>query len=146
MSKLAIALISLLLLGSGASPPSESESVSFARAVRVASIDSSLGSGLTLSEWITSRARDRDVIWESNDCGEQTGDPETTPQDFPICVSAEFRTCAGLPASIYVIVGTYRKGLAAPVEFYMAYTGSGAEAVDRPGLSAFARAAPVCTD
>ena len=49
--------------------------------------------------------------WEANDCGEQTGDPATTPADPPLCAQA----WAFLPnqdsVNVMVVVGRYQKGI-----------------------------------
>ena len=138
----AIAALSALLPQSAAC--SEAATVAFAKAVQVSAVDPVLTSRLTLSKWLSARAKGGRVTWESNDCGEQTGDPSTTPSDFPICAEATFIKCDGQPAGLSFMVGTYRRGVQAPADLYWAYTGSGSGAVNHSRLSAFGRAAPVC--
>ena len=124
--------------------PTEAEIVAFAQGVSVRSIDSTMGTDLSLAEWVLARSKDKKVSWESNDCGEQTGDPRTTPQDVPACVEAQFQTCTGVSASITVIVGSSLAGLAERVQLFMAYTGAEPAAVDYRTLTAMAAAAPAC--
>ena len=51
------------------------------------------------------------VAWESNDCGEQTGDPKTTPADFPVCGQASAKLSGGRTVTVMVAVGSYKKGI-----------------------------------
>ena len=138
----AIAALSALLPQSAAS--SEAAAVAFAKLVQVNAVDPLLSSRLTLSKWLSARAKGGRVIWESNDCGEQTGNPSTTPSDFPVCAEAKFFKCDGQPAAVSLMVGTYRRGVQAPADLYWAYTGSGSDVVNHSTLSALGRAAPVC--
>ena len=137
----AISVIAALLLGCATRAPSEADVVAYAKALPVGAIDATLSSGQTLAEWIAARAQGGRVAWESNDCGEQTGDPDTTPRDFPICAEAQFITCAGLAASISVAVGTFRGGISSPPELFWAQTVTAQNATT---LSAFGQAAPDC--
>ena len=123
---------------------SEAAAVAFAKRVRVSAVDPLLSSRLTLSKWLSARAKGGRVTWESNDCGEQTGDPNTISSDFPVCAEAAFVKCDGQPAGVSLMVGTYRRGVQAPADLYWAYTGSGADAFNHSTLSALGRAAPVC--
>ena len=138
----AIAALSALLPQSAAS--SEAAAVAFAKRVQVQAVDPLLSSSLTLSKWLSAKANGGQVTWESNDCGEQTGDPCTTPSDFPVCAEARFIKCDGQPAGVSLMVGTYRRGIQAPADLYWAYTGSGSNVFNHPTLSALGRAAPVC--
>lgn len=51
------------------------------------------------------------VAWESNDCGEQTGDPKTTPADPPICGQASAKLPGARTVTVMVAVGSYKKGI-----------------------------------
>ena len=138
----AITVVATSLLGSATLAASEADAVSYAQALPVSAIDSSLPSSRTLAEWLAARAQGNRVAWESNDCGEQTGDPATTPDDFPICAEARFVTCDGHAASVAIAVGTLVGGMRGPPELFWAQTG---DAHDAATLSAFGRAAPICT-
>jgi hypothetical protein len=135
-----------LLLGCATSAPSEEHVVAYAKALQVSAIDAALPPGLTLAEWISARAQGGLVTWESNDCGEQTGNPATTPSDFPICAEAQFKTCAGLTASLSVVVGTFRRGIGSRPGLFWAQIGGVDGSVDNSTLSAFGHATPVCRD
>lgn len=124
--------------------PTEAEIVASTRGIPVRSIDSGMRTELSLDEWVLARAKDKEASWETNDCGEQTGDPRTTPHDVPVCVEARFQTCAGVPASITVIVGSSLVGLSRRVQLFMAYTGSGAATLEHRSLPAMEMAAPAC--
>jgi len=60
------------------------------------------------------------VAWESNDCGEQTGDPKTTPADFPICGQASAKLPGDRAVTVMVAVGSYKKGITGdPAVFFV---------------------------
>lgn len=141
MRILAIALGTALLLGCATRAPSEADVVAYAKGLPVTAIDHDLLASQTLGEWIAARAQDGRVAWESNDCGEQTGDPTTTPSDFPICAEAQFTTCTGLSASVSVAVGTLHGGIGGPPELNWAQPGS---VQDTDTLSSLAKKAPIC--
>jgi hypothetical protein len=52
------------------------------------------------------------IAWEVNDCGEQTGNPETDAgRDFPMCVEAQVTLQKKRTLSISVSVGTLQTGV-----------------------------------
>ena len=60
------------------------------------------------------------VAWESNDCGEQTGDPATTPADPPVCGQASAKLADGRTVIVMIAVGTAKQGLTgAPRVFFI---------------------------
>jgi hypothetical protein len=73
------------------------------------------------AEWFQSVVgKDAKVEWESNDCGEQTGDPKTTPVDFPICGQASAKLSGARVVTVMVAVGSHNKGItAAPSVFFI---------------------------
>jgi hypothetical protein len=73
------------------------------------------------AEWFQSVAgKDAKVEWESNDCGEQTGDPKTTPADFPICGQASAKLSPARRVTVMVAVGSYKQGITgAPKVFFV---------------------------
>lgn len=99
MRTLAITLGTALLLGCATRALSAEDVVAYAEQLPVTAIDHDLLTSQTLGEWTVARAQDGRVVWEPNDCGGQTGDPTTTPSDFPICAESQFTTCTGLSAS-----------------------------------------------
>ena len=139
-------IVAAILLGCATHGPSEDHVVAYAKALRVSAIDATLSSRTTLGEWVASRAQGGLITWESNDCGEQTGNPATTPHDFPICAEAQFKTCAGLAASISVAVGTFRRGIRSHPSLFWAQVEDAAGSADVSTLSAFERTAPACRD
>lgn len=59
------------------------------------------------------------VTWESNDCGEQTGDPKTTPKDPPVCAQASALLDSGENVTVMIAVGSVKRGIAGnPSVFY----------------------------
>ena len=142
--RIVVAIAALNALLSQSAVSSEAVAIAFAKRVPVSAIDPLLSSRLTLSKWLTARAKGGRVTWESNDCGEQTGDPSTTPSDYPVCAEATFIKCDGQPAGVSLMVGTYGRGVQAPADLYWAYTGSGSDVFNHSTLSALGRAAPVC--
>jgi hypothetical protein len=73
------------------------------------------------AEWFQSVVgKQTKVEWESNDCGEQTGDPKTTPEDFPICGQASAKLPGARAATVMIAVGTHKKGITgAPSVFFV---------------------------
>ncbi|HET9179175.1 MAG TPA: hypothetical protein VFQ24_12530 [Terriglobia bacterium] len=54
------------------------------------------------------------IAWEVNDCGEQTGNPESDKgRDFPICVEAQVTLPQKHTLSVSVSVGTLNTGVRA---------------------------------
>jgi hypothetical protein len=79
--------------------------------VFVSSIDSSLPE-VTLEHFLNYEAEGAPITWEVNDCGEQTGNPSADyNREFPMCVQAatDIKNIGAL--TIFVAVGTFRKGV-----------------------------------
>ena len=65
--------------------------------------------------------------WESNDCGEQTGDPATTPADPPVCAQVTASKDDNRLAVIMILVGTVKKGITGkPSVFFISADRGGA--------------------
>jgi hypothetical protein len=122
------------------SPPTSEEVVRRAREVPVVAIDGSVAEDQRLEDWLSVRALDGVVAWESHDCGAQTGDPATTPDDFPVCAQATFSNCRGVRSSLALAVGTFRQGIFGRAEIAWATTGDD----DASTLAVFAARNPVC--
>ena len=121
--------------------PTPDAIVGHARATPVHSIDRSIASTQNLDEWLRERARGGALAWEGNDCGEQTGNPATTPEDFPICAQASFVNCAGEESTIAIVVGTARGGIGrGTAAIFWAATGKSSADT----LAKFAARNPVC--
>jgi hypothetical protein len=64
------------------------------------------------AEWLQSVVgKDVKVAWESNDCGEQTGDPNTTPAEFPICGQASAKLSGARTVTVMVAIGSNKQGI-----------------------------------
>lgn len=72
----------------------------------------------------------RDIHWEVNDCGEQTGNPQRDKErDFPMCAEAQVTLQGKRQLSVVLSVGTSQTGVApGPARFFYA-------AIDGPGGS-----------
>ncbi len=51
------------------------------------------------------------LIWEVNDCGEQTGSPADRARDFPMCVQATAELTHKQPFVVSVVMGTFKRGI-----------------------------------
>lgn len=73
------------------------------------------------AEWFQSVVgKDVKVAWESNDCGEQAGDPKTTPAESPICGQASAKLPGARTVTVMVAVGSNKKGIeGAPAVFFV---------------------------
>ena len=80
------------------------------------------------AEWLASvMPKDAKLEWESNDCGEQTGDPATTPADPPLCAQVTASKDDNRLAVIMILVGTVKKGITGkPTVFFISADRGGA--------------------
>jgi hypothetical protein len=120
------ASVILLVLGLvGSQDPIQSRD---ARAIEVAkntearAIDASLPQKrfeLWLRDLVGSQAK---ILWEVNDCGEQTGDPSLDKdRDFPMCAEAQVVLKDKRKLHIVLPVGTFKTGIrAGPASFFYA--------------------------
>lgn len=62
------------------------------------------------------------IVWEANDCGEQTGNPSLNKdRDFPVCAGAEALLDDGRKLYISLAVGTSKSGIrTGPATFFSA--------------------------
>lgn len=89
----------------------ERRAIEAAKHVSAKSLDSVLPSQ-SFEKWLQSLiGPETRVAWESNDCGEQTGDPATTPSDPPVCAQASATLPDGRTVTVMIAVGTYKKGI-----------------------------------
>ena len=63
------------------------------------------------------------IQWEVNDCGEQTGNPESDKgRDFPMCAEVQVELAGKRKLSISLSVGTFKTGAhAGPARFFYAF-------------------------
>ncbi len=74
-----------------------------------------------LEQYLKTEVANAAIEWEVNDCGEQTGDPATTPDDFPMCAQATVSGPGGNKVIVMVAVGTFKQGIKGkPRVFYLA--------------------------
>jgi hypothetical protein len=77
--------------------------------------------------------------WGLNDCGEQTGVPETdASRDLPICAELEAHLPDGSSVYLYFLVGTQSKGVVASRGLYFAGLIGGPQERSFPNLRALA--------
>ena len=69
------------------------------------------------------------IVWEVNDCGEQSGNPEIDRgRNFPMCVSALVDLAINEKLDVQLVVGTFKSGVdTGPASFHHAavFTPSG---------------------
>jgi hypothetical protein len=62
------------------------------------------------------------IVWEVNDCGEQSGNPEFDKgRNFPMCVSASIDLAVNRKLDVALVVGTFKSGVSTgPASFHHA--------------------------
>lgn len=118
-------IFGLLLWGfvttSGAQPVSDESYIEAAKMASVQHFDPALPS-LSMVSWVGSVAAPHSkVIWEVNDCGEQTGSPSDQGRDFPVCVEAIFVVSGGARAHVSIMVGTFKRGVSGQAELFQLF-------------------------
>lgn len=58
------------------------------------------------------------TLWETNDCGEQSGTSADIGRDFPLCVEVDATLSDGRQVGIMIAVGTFEKGVGKPQVFW----------------------------
>ena len=118
------ALTALLLLCAPAVAQSnaalEARAIAAAKRVSARKLDPQLPDK-PFATWLAgAMPKDARLEWESNDCGEQTGDPGTTPADPPLCAQVTASKGDNRIAVIMIVVGTLKKGIAGkPAVFFI---------------------------
>jgi len=103
-------LVSSLCAQSSSDDKRDAETIQHARSLLVSTLDRSLPK-ITLEYFLKYESGGAAIHWEVNDCGEQTGDPETDKErDFPICVEADFDK-DHQAVTLMIAVGTFKKGV-----------------------------------
>jgi hypothetical protein len=111
-------LLLSLLASFALAESSNREAINRAKQVQVYAFDPSLPK-TSLESFLRQASGDAPTTWEVNDCGEQTGDPETeSERDVPVCVQATVTVADGPIGSVTVAVGTARKGVSGAQELY----------------------------
>jgi hypothetical protein len=94
----------------------EKRAVAAARSVPVSELDPKLPK-IAFDRWLARTAgAGASIDWETNDCGEQTGNPRVDGgRDFPICVEATATLPDHRVVTVAMHVGTVRKGIVRPI-------------------------------
>ncbi|MGA3287025.1 MAG: hypothetical protein ABSD46_06345 [Bacteroidota bacterium] len=89
----------------------ENRIIDYARKIQAVSLDSTLPNQ-PIEVWLKSLVGSKDtILWEVNDCGEQTGAPGDSSIDFPMCVEIVSNSVDGRRIGIQIAVGTYKTGI-----------------------------------
>ena len=83
---------------------------------------------VSMLRWVNSVAIPHsDIVWEVNDCGEQTGTLADKGRDFPACVEAIFLVAPEIQAHVSFMVGTFQQGVIGQPELFQLYVKQGGE-------------------
>jgi hypothetical protein len=115
-----------LLLGSYSSalqnPASEAKAIEGAKHTSVRKIEKSLPDK-SFEKWLRDLIGPKaQTVWEVNDCGEQSGNPEIDKgRNFPMCVSALVELPGKRKLDLQLLVGTFKTGVkTGPASFHHA--------------------------
>lgn len=99
----------------------DARAIAMAKNISVHRLDPSLPDK-TLARWLQDVVGPKaNIVWEVNDCGEQSGNPESDKgRDFPICVEAQAALQQKSKLFVSVSVGTFKTG-AQPASVGLAY-------------------------
>jgi hypothetical protein len=113
----------------------EERAIALARRTPVSTLEPGLPKQ-PLLQWLTGAAGPSARIdWEVNDCGEQTGNPDTDRgRDFPLCVGAIANLPGGRMAIVSIVMGTFHKGITGPTKLWSASIGKGTRFDPIPNL------------
>jgi hypothetical protein len=108
----------MLTASFAAAQANDAAAIERAKSAVVYSFDKALPK-TSLESFLTQAAPGAKVKWESNDCGEQSGDPEIDSQrDIPICAQASITASNGRTAVVMVAVGSLKKGVSGRPELF----------------------------
>ena len=146
---LAILLTAVLLAALCAGAQTRLEAAAIARAKRlpVAQLDPGLRTAMPLEAWLKAEAGPgAKIAWESNDCGEQSGNPEADRgRDFPLCAEADLALSGGRKLVVMIAVGTFQRGLAGkPAVWFLELQEPGKPAMTLRSLRALQAYAGTC--
>ncbi|HUI57147.1 MAG TPA: hypothetical protein VLY04_19360 [Bryobacteraceae bacterium] len=102
----------------------EKRAIELARKVPVSKLEPGLPKQ-ALARWLTQAAGPAaKITWEVNDCGEQSGNPETDRgRDFPMCVDGIANLAGDRKAIVSVVMGTFQKGVTGPPRLWSVSVG-----------------------
>ena len=85
--------------------------IAYTKAIPVSQLDPKLPA-ISFERWLAKEAgQGAQIAWEVNDCGEQTGSPEDSQDDFPVCVEANAKLADKRVIVVSIAVGTYQRGI-----------------------------------
>jgi hypothetical protein len=107
-----VAVVLLLAAAVHGQTSLEAKAVARAKRLPVSQLDPKLPK-VPLEKFLQAQAGSgAEIKWESNDCGEQTGDPKIDrARDLPICAQADVLLKDGRRIALMVAVGSVRKGM-----------------------------------
>lgn len=109
-------LLILAILNCAAAQSTDQLAIERARTTIVYTFDKSLPK-VSLEDFLKQSTNNALLTWEVNDCGEQSGDPEDSPPDIPICAQVTLKA-ANRAATVMVAVGTAKKGVSGKPELF----------------------------
>ncbi|MEW6213267.1 MAG: hypothetical protein AB1631_33530 [Acidobacteriota bacterium] len=107
-----IALVFMMsAMASAQKKSGEKRTIAYAKQALVSRLDPILPDQ-HLAEWLSQTVGpEAKIVWEVNDCGEQTGSRVQRGRDYPICVEARSELSGGRSIIIMIAVGTFNKGI-----------------------------------
>ncbi len=105
-------VLCFLIAASAGAAGSAADYISAAKDTSVQVLDPSLPP-LRLQDWLQQLVGTVPIIWEVNDCGEQTGTAADSTRGLPICAGAQARTSDGNTIHVSIGVGTVQQGVTA---------------------------------
>jgi hypothetical protein len=99
---------------------SDAKAIEAAKGTNVLRIESSLPDKL-FEQWLRGLVgMQAQIVWEVNDCGEQTGNPAVdSGRNFPMCVAALVNLAGERKLNVLLNVGTFKGGVkAGPASFF----------------------------
>ena len=104
-------LVLLMAMAAAGQTPRDRKLIAYTKAIPVSQLDPKLPA-VPFERWLTKQAgAGAQIAWEVNDCGEQTGSPEDSQNDFPVCVEASATLADKRVIVVSIAVGTYQRGI-----------------------------------
>jgi hypothetical protein len=107
-----LSLFVLVVLGAPPQAPPQAAAISAAKNAVVQDMEKALPR-VTFEAWLQGLVGAQATLkWETNDCGEQTGNPAVDRgRDFPICAEVEVAVAGDRQLSLSLMVGSTSRGL-----------------------------------
>jgi hypothetical protein len=89
----------------------QTEVIDYAKKYLVSEIEPNVPP-MSFEKWFQQIAgKEAKIVWDINDCGEQTGTSEDRGRDFPMCVGAEVVKSNSIDISVNIQFGTFGRGI-----------------------------------